>query len=351
MNKEEAQRRADRIRAFQEELATVEGEGIVSLNDGQRAAIAARHGQLLRQLSESFDIDATRQQKQLSWGMRIVTVLGAAAISAAVFFLFYRYWGYIDTPLQVAVLVLAPLLGLAGVELAASRERSGYVAAIVGMVAFACFVLDLSMLGQVFSITPSQNAFLVWGAFALILAYTYGLALLQVAGILSLLGYLSLTVGTWSGCYWLSAGERPESFIAGGLCIAALSFLPHGRLARFPAMYRLFGLLAVFLAVLILGNWGEGSVLPFRAETIEYLYQAGGFVLSGLVIWAGVRRRWPGTANLGSTFFAIFLYTRFFDWWWEWMPKYLFFLVLGLVAVLLLLILKRLRAATREVTP
>lgn len=351
MNKEEAQRRADRVRAFQEELATVEGEGIVSLSDGQRAALAAHHGQLLRQLSESFDIDATRQQKQLSWGMRIVTVLGAAAISAAVFFLFYRYWGYIDTPLQVVVLAVAPLLGLIGVEVAARRERSGYVATIVALVAFACFVLDLSMLGQVFSITPSQNAFLAWGAFALILAYAHGLALLQVAGILSLLGYVSLTVGTWSGCYWLSAGERPETFIAGGLCIAALSFLPHTRLARFPAMYRLFGLLAVLLAVLILGNWGEGSFLPFRARTIEYLYQAGGFVLSGLVIWAGVRRRWPGTANLGSTFFAIFLYTRFFDWWWEWMPKYLFFLVLGLVAVLLLLILKRLRAATQEVTP
>jgi uncharacterized membrane protein len=351
MNKEEAQRRADRVRAFQEELATVESEGIISLSDGQRATLAAHHGQLLRQLSESFDVDATRQQKQLSWGMRIVTVLGAAAISAAVFFLFYRYWGYIDTPLQVLVLVLAPLLGLGGVELAARRERTGYVATVVALVAFACFVLDLSMLGQVFSITPSQNAFLAWGAFALILAYAHGLALLQVAGILSLLGYLSLTVGTWGGCYWLSAGERPENFIAAGFCIAALSFVPHRKNARFPAMYRLFGLLAVFVAVLILGNWGEASFLPFRPKTVEYLYQAAGFVLSGLAIWAGVRHRWPGTANLGSTFFAIFLYTRFFDWWWEWMPRYLFFLVLGLVAVLLLLILKRLRAATREVTP
>jgi hypothetical protein len=46
---------------------------------------------------------------------------------------------------------------------------------------------------------------------------------------------------------------------------------------------------------------------------------------------------------------VIFLYTKFFDWWWEWMPKYLFFLVIGLVAILLLLILKRLRTASREV--
>jgi uncharacterized membrane protein len=64
-----------------------------------------------------------------------------------------------------------------------------------------------------------------------------------------------------------------------------------------------------------------------------------------------VRRRWTGTTNLGSTFFAIFLYTKFFDWWWEWMPRFLFFLVLGLVAILLLLVLKRLRAASRAVSP
>jgi len=43
--------------------------------------------------------------------------------------------------------------------------------------------------------------------------------------------------------------------------------------------------------------------------------------------------------------FCIFLYTKFFDWWWEVMPKYLFFLVLGLCAVLILLVLRRLRRA------
>ena len=38
------------------------------------------------------------------------------------------------------------------------------------------------------------------------------------------------------------------------------------------------------------------------------------------------------------------MYTKFYDWWWEIMPKYLFFLALGLTAVLTLLILRRLRA-------
>jgi hypothetical protein len=61
-------------------------------------------------------------------------------------------------------------------------------------VVFAAFVLNLSMFGQIFTITPSQNAFLVWGALALILAYTYHLKLVLVAGLTSLMGYLAATV-------------------------------------------------------------------------------------------------------------------------------------------------------------
>lgn len=351
MNKDEAQLRVDRVRAFQEELAAVEREGALTLSDGQRAPLAAHHARLLAELAEAFDVDVTGRQKQLSWGMRIVAFLGAAAISAAVFFLFYRYWGRLDTAAQVVVLVSAPLLAAAGVELVARRERTGYFAAIVALVAFACFVLDLAMLGSIFNVTPSQSAFLAWAAFAFALAYAHGLRLLQIAGILSLMGWLTATVGTWGGCYWLSAGERPEHFIVAGLAVFGLSFVPHPRHAGFPAAYRLFGLLAVLVAILVLGNWGAGSVLPFSPEAVEHLYQVAGFAASGAVIWAGVRRRWAETTNLGSTSFAIFLYTKLFDWWWEWMPRYLFFLVLGLVAVLLLLVLKRVRAASREVTP
>jgi uncharacterized membrane protein len=94
-----------------------------------------------------------------------------------------------------------------------------------------------------------------------------------------------------------------------------------------------------------------GSYLLIPVKQVEYLYQVAGFALSGLVIWRGIREHWPGITNLGSTFFVIFLYTKFYDWWWEWMPKYLFFLLLGLIALLLLFLLRRLRSLVREVTP
>jgi uncharacterized membrane protein len=95
--------------------------------------------------------------------------------------------------------------------------------------------------------------------------------------------------------------------------------------------------------MLILSHWAYGSYIDLDANLIEGGYQVAGFVASALVIWLGARRGWPETVNTGIVFFVIFLYTKFYQWWWEIMPKYLFFLVVGLTAVLILLILKRLR--------
>jgi uncharacterized membrane protein len=350
-DKDQAQARADRIRSFREELEALDRDGVLELSDSQRAELLAHHDRLLAALAASFDVDVTGAQKQLSWGMRIAAFLGAAAISAAVFLLFYRYWGYLGTASQVAVLVSAPLAALAGTWAAGQRERTGYVAAIVGLVAFACFVLDLSMLGQIFAITPTQHALLAWALFAFLLAYGQSLRLLQIAGILSLSGWLSATTGTWGGLYWLSVGERPEHFILAGAVIFALGSIPHRGHPGFPGAYRLFGLLGALLAILTLSNWGTGSALPLGVRAVEHLYQVAGFALSGAAIWAGLRFGWPGIVNLGATSFTVFLYTRFFDWWWAWMPRYLFFLVLGLTALLFLLVLKRLRAASQEARP
>jgi len=349
MQKEEAQRRADRIRAFREELAQVESDGVLALGVTERRALEEHHGALLAALARQFDVDTTGAEKQLSLGMRIVSFLGALALSAAVFFFFFRFWGYLGTPAQVAILLATPLLFTLTIELAARREQTLYFASLLALVAFTCFVLDLSVLGAVFNITPSPKAFLAWAGFALLLAYAYGLRLLLVAGMTCLMGYLAATVGTWSGCYWLSFGERPENFIAAGALLALTPLIPHRHHPHFAGIYRVYGLLAVFIAILILANWGQISYLPWQARNIEYLYQVAGFALAGGVIWLGLRHLWAGMTNLGCTFFVLYLYTKLFDWWWDWMPKYLFFLLLGLIAIGLLVFLKRLRVAGREV--
>jgi hypothetical protein len=349
-SKVEAQQRADRIQAFRSELEQAEAEGVLRLDDDQRTRLSDYHAGLLAEFAQRFDIDTSLTARRMSAGMRIVSFLGALTLSAAVFFFFYRVWGFFFTPSQVVILVSAPLL-LLGVEIAARREQTLYFCSLISLVAFAAFVLNLSMLGQIFTITPSQNAFLAWGLLALILAYCYRLRLILVAGLLSLMGYLAATMGTWCGLYWLSFGQRPENFIAAGLAIFAAGFLPHPGRREFPPVLRTFGLLAVFISLLILSHWGAGSYLRLAAEQVETGYQLGGFALAGLVIWLGVARTWPGLVNLGSTFFVIFLYTKFFDWWWQWMPKYLFFLLLGGASVLLLILLWKMRSLIREVTP
>ena len=349
MQKDTAQHRADRIQAFREELAQLEDDGILRLDTEQHRILSAYYRNLLQDIRQRYDVDITGAEKQLSWGMRIVSFLGALAVSAAVFFFFYRFWGLLNTPAQVAILVAAPILATLGAEFAARRERTLYFTSLLALVALACFVLDLSVLGSIFNVTPSQNAFLAWGAFALILAYGYGLRLPLVAGMTCLMGYLAATVGTWSGCYWLSFGERPENFLVAGALLALVPLIPQRRHPNFAGIYRVYGLLTVFIAILILANYGRISYLPWAPKSIEYFYQVAGFVVAGGAIALGIRQRWSGVTNLGCTFFVLYLYTKLFDWWWDWMPKYLFFLLLGLMAIGLLLVLKRLRGAGREV--
>lgn len=171
ISKAEAQRRTDQIRYFQAELEIIEHEHITSLQESQRSAIANYHENLIAQLASTFDIDANKREKQLSLGMKIASFLGALGLAASVFFLFYQFWGRFSTSIQVFILIAAPLLGLAATMVAAHREKTGYFSKLLGLVSLACFILNLSMLGQIFNITPSANAFLVWAIFAFILAY------------------------------------------------------------------------------------------------------------------------------------------------------------------------------------
>ncbi len=340
----EAQQRADEIRVFQGELDRLEREGVLTLSDDQRRAVADHQRSLLVQYAQAFDIDRDTQSRQLSIGMRVASFLGALALAASVFFLFYQFWGLLPEAAQVGIL-LAAAFGMFGTTFVIqARDSTGYFTKLAAMVAFACFVLDIAMLGQIFNITPSDKALLPWAAFAMLLAYTCDLRLLLAAGILCLIAFISARTGTWSGMYWLHFGERPENFFPAAI---ALFFVPqvldHRRFQGFAAIYRVFGLLTLFLPMLILANWGQVSYLDFDRTLIQGFYQVLGFAGSAAAIWLGTKRHWPEAVNTGLTFFVIFLYTKFYDWWWEIMPKYLFFLVIGLSAVLLLIVFKRLR--------
>ena len=244
MNKDQAQARADQIRAFQSELAVLQREGVVSLSDAAQDAVQQYHSGLLRGYAAEFDVDTSPDQKQLSWGMRLASLFGALALSAAVFFFFYRFWGGFGTPLQVGLLVAAPLLATLGVEFAARRERSLYFASLIALVAVACFVLNLSVLGQIFNITPSPNAFLAWAGFSLLLAYGYGLKLVLVAGLVS----AALRLGLLRSLAWGTL----RTFVQLGLIGYALAHI-------FAIVHPL--LVAAVVALLVVGGFALWGVL------------------------------------------------------------------------------------------
>jgi uncharacterized membrane protein len=225
------------------------------------------------------------------------------------------------------------------------RDASGYFTKLAAMVAFACFVLNIAVFGEIFNITPSDKALLVWAAYGALLAYACDLRLLLAAGVLCFIAFVSARTGTYAGFYWLHFGERPENFFPAAALLLAAPFLGHhdGRYAHFVPVYRVFGLLTLFVPMLVLANWGQASYLDIGSEVIEGAYQLAGFVGSALTVWWGARRHAQDVVNTGVALFVVFLYTKMFDWWWEIMPKYVFFLVLGLTAVVILLVLRRLR--------
>ena len=351
VTREDAQRRVDRIRAFREELAELERLGVVALDAGQQERLRRHHDEAVAALAARFDVDATESERRLSLGMRIASFLGAVALSAAAYFFFYRFWGSLPTVAQVALLAAAPLVAVAGMEVAARRERTLYVTGILGLVAVACFVLDLNVLGAIFNVTPSPDAFLAWAVFASLLAYAYGLQLLLVAAIVGFTVFFSSRVATALHCPWDAFGQRPENlFLPALLLLLASALVPSRGLPRFPLLYRASGLLVLFLALFVVANWGWASYLPWPAATVEIVYQLTSLVLLVAAIVVGGRRGWREVEVVGTIFFVLFLFARFFDWWWDWMPRWLFFLVIGALAVAMLLALRRLRSAGQRVS-
>lgn len=342
------QERADRLRTFQRELAELEREGALELTPEQRSRLDAHIESTLAKLASQFDVDTSESQRQISWGMKIASALGGIALCAAVVLFLARYMGYWSTPLQVTVLIAIPLLLTLAAEFAAHREKTLYYTALISIVAFAAFVANLSMLGSIFNMAPTPNALAVWGLFGLALAYHFGIRLVLAAGLVSIMGWLTATTNSWRGWWWVEFEQRPEELMLAGLALALVPLvIRHVRWPDFPAVFRLVGLIAFFMTMLFLSAQGQRSYLPMDDKAIEHFYQMSGVVAAAAAVWIGIRRNWTGVVNVGTAFFTIFLFFRLIDWWWDWMPKYLFFLLIGMVALGLVAVFKRLRVRMR----
>jgi hypothetical protein len=342
--KRAAQERVEQIQAFRREFELLAREGALSLPDQVRSRLEAHHESTLAELARLYDVDVNASQRRFSLGMRILSTLGGAALCMALVLYFYRIWGYLSTPVQVAVLILAPIAALAALEAVSRKDRTRYYTGMVGLVALAAFILDLNVLGQMFNVAPSPEALLAWSGFALIIAYGYHLRIPLAAG-LTLAAAWAAARGVWlSGGYWTSFGNRSESFVVLGALIAVFPLLaPHRKRADFCVVYRMVGLVLSLGALQILMHMRSGY-LPLSGDAHSGVYQVLAFAASALVVWLGVRHDLPEMVNIGSGFFTLYLFDRLFSWWWDWMPRYLFFLIIGTTAVALLAVFRRLRA-------
>ncbi|MBP7147650.1 MAG: protein kinase [Acidobacteria bacterium] len=338
-----AQERADRIAAFRQELDELRRAGVLPVRDEEVESVRRHHEAVLRDLVLDFDVDVSARGKSLSLGMRMVSLVGAFALAASVFYLFYSFWGLISIPLQAVILTLAPVLALALTARLARREPGGYFTAIAALFALACVALDVSALGASLNMSPSAWLFLPLAAFALVEAYGFGLRLPLVAGVLAALIFVAGVLHGWTGAPWSLFLQRPESLIPGALLAVALPRVPRRpHPAGFLALYDLLGGGSLLFALYLLAL-GVPSYLRWDPHAVQVGYQVVAFAVGALVLGLGIRWHTREAVYGGTTFLVLLLFLKFFHWFWDWMPRAVFFLLVALVSIGVLLLLKRLR--------
>ncbi|WP_321779495.1 DUF2157 domain-containing protein [Sulfurimonas sp.] len=338
-----AQQRTDQVKAFQAELVILQDTDVIELTNEQNDKLDKYHQNLLSNYSLEFDIDTTKNEKQLSLGMKIVSFLAALGLAFSIFFLFLQFWGSFRESTQVFILIFTPTILLFTTYYLSKQHNKDYYTKISALLTFTTFALNLAMLGQIFNITPSPNAFFVWALFAFLLAYALKARLLLGVGIIFISFFLSVKVGVWGGAYWINFSDYPENFFPVALVLFLLSFINHSKHTNFDVVYRYFSMFLFFLPVLILSNYGSISYINMNENFIEGFYQVVGFGFSAFAIYIGIKKGLSEVTNMGNIFFVIFLYTKFYNWWWAWMPKYVFFLIIGISAIFILMILKKFR--------
>jgi hypothetical protein len=220
-------------------------------------------------------------------------------------------------------------------------ERTRYVASLFSIVACGAVVLQTTMLAQLFSLRGSPHAVAVWAAFALAVSIPWRFGIPFAFGLLAAVAYLP-ALGFWlAGIPWTYALQRPEPMAAMAAVTLAIAGadLKIGRdtSVRVPDELRAWargGLLIVILgSLLVLSAAGDVSLWPVNDTAVEVLYQIVAPLAGMSAIVAGLRRGQSETVVIGALFTGAFLLMRFVDWWWDWMPKYLFFLILAAFAI------------------
>jgi uncharacterized membrane protein len=96
--------------------------------------------------------------------------------------------------------------------------------------------------------------------------------------------------------------------------------------------------------LLVLSVDGVDTLAPLEPRTARAVYQALMLVVCVAVLVVSLQRRWSESWKLAAVMLAVFLLTRYVDWFWDLLPAYVFFLILAALAFIWLLALRRIRA-------
>ena len=330
MNKDAAQHRADQIAAFRAELETLAREGAAAFDPAALAAVTAHQDALLDRLARDFDVDRTATGRRMSQGMQIAAIIGAAALVAAIVSFFYRFWNELTMYAQITLVVAAPLAALGAMAVAGRVEKTRYVASLCAIVACGAFVFETIALGRMFNLRESPHFLAFWAVFAMAVSLPWRMVVPFALGAAAMAVYVAALGFELFHVPWTSALERPEAMmLAAALLLSAAHRVP----AELVAVARGVWLTIALIPLLALSSIGGISLLPLDPDAVRVAYQVAAPLVAGGVITHALARGYTESLVIGSVFAGLFIVTRFVDWWWDWMPKYLFFLLMAAAAI------------------
>jgi uncharacterized membrane protein len=339
---------------------------------------------------------AVDQERKLRRGVTILVNLGAIVLGAGLLIFFASNWIEFPRSAKIASLfALTLFFYVAGFELTQGRRWSfptlGLALIFLGCVMFG---VDIILLALIYDLTAEHAWSLLfdWVAW-LAVAYLVRSRLVLFLGLVGIVAWFGAEVGYCWGGYWLYLG-RPFHFIGLGACLLAVAGVHAWRGQRgFAAAWSLVGLLIIYLSTLVMSIFDLQKHIRLDVETATvtvWLLMAAPYVLTVvalLVLHLGWRRTsladpavllvlfllalmslasviattpdpralwfillltlltsagiylgiaWESAVFLNTSlvFFAINIYTRFYEYFWDAMPKSLFFIVGGATLIL-----------------
>lgn len=342
-----------------------------------------------------------RTEPRLNVGIWILLSLGTVALAAAVGVWFAREWGQWSHSLRLGLALAVPtIFGAFGIYFHRPVERSFPALGRVCFTLAAVATLSVtSLLAAMYDLHPRHAVMtFIQAAVFLALAMLINSALLLWVGLIALAMAFGFEVtSSWGG--WICL-QRPIPFVGLGLAIVGAGLLAGSTYRRLGGHIVIFGALQAFLALFVIAledssfpragsstlqmwitlfvpfvitlgviayGWAKkrdaferAIFLPFLSLLLlvalaslwpERWYERSWVDTTLLTIatlagaYLGVVARSPGLINVSVVFFALDVFTRFVEWFWDMMPGFVFFGTMGALLITGGIVLERVRRA------